>query len=169
MLFRSYTTLTMAGNNSIRPGGYGGFYENDTAKVGSSSNLSQRSGEGYTAASRSREDLSLRQAQRRPSGEARRPRERGEAMPPPEMPAARDYGRRPSNARGGDGARSYSSSRHANGSGTNLVGMNSGARPPMPKEEIVKVPGEGTRQIEGTFVPLKRDRKSTRLNSSHWE
>lgn len=78
-------------------------------------------------------------------------------MPPPEMPAAREYGRRPSNANamGADGARSYSSSRNANGSGTNLVGMNGGAsRPPMPKEDQVKVPGEGTRQIEGTFVLL---------------
>lgn len=150
----------MAANNNIRPGGYGGFYaqENGSGKVGSSSNVSQRSGEGYGPASRSREDLSLRQAQRRPSGEARRARERSEAMPPPEMPAAREYGRRPSNANtmsGGDGARSYSSSRNANGSGTNLVGMNGGgSRPPMPKEDLVKVPGEGTRQIEGTFVHL---------------
>lgn len=142
-------------NSNTRQGGYGGFYSqgNGSGQVGSSSNLSQRGEEGYGAASRSREDLSLHQQQRRPSSEARRPRDRPETMPPPDMPATRDYGRRPSNTMGNDGARSYSSSRLANGSGTNLASMNGNtSRPPMPQDVATKL--GATKETVGQWVQI---------------
>lgn len=128
-----------ASTTSQRPGGYGGFYkqENGSGHIGSGTSVGNGAREQQYAASRSREDLSLRQ--RRPSEESKRiRREDTEPLPQPQMPATRDF-RRPSNP---------------NNYPNNTAAAGSAPSAQMSSPQAV---GEGTRQIEEVLQHIEEE------------